>query len=104
RPPATPNPSGIARALVAVAREPTGGLIAGSGSQVLVHRDLIVALAARHHLPAVYPYRSHVMSGGLISYGADQVDHFRRAAAYVDRILTGEQQPDLPVPPPTKDD
>ena len=102
RPIDTHNPSEIERALVTFAREPNGGLIAVSGSQVLVHRDLIVALAARHHLPAVYPYRSHVMSGGLISYGADQVDHFRRAAAYVDRILKGEKPADLPVQAPTK--
>jgi ABC-type uncharacterized transport system substrate-binding protein len=66
-----------------------------------VHRDLIVALAARHHLPAVYPYRSHVMSGGLISYGAE-IDHFRRAAGYVDRVLKGEKPADLPVQAPTK--
>ena len=67
-----------------------------------MHRELIVALAARHRLPAVYAYRGHVMSGGLISYGADQVDHFRRAAGYVDRILKGEKPADLPVQAPTK--
>jgi ABC-type uncharacterized transport system substrate-binding protein len=81
----------IERSVVAFAREPNGGLIAASGARVLHHRELIVALAARHRLPAVYPYRSHVMSGGLISYGSDQVDHFRRAAGYVDRILKGEK-------------
>jgi len=102
RPIDTHSPGEIERALVTFAREPNGGLIAVSGSQVLVHRDLIVALAARHHLPAVYPYRNHVMSGGLISYGADQVDHFRRAAGYVDRILKGEKSADLPVQAPTK--
>jgi ABC-type uncharacterized transport system substrate-binding protein len=102
RPIDTHDPGEIERALVTFAREPNGGLIAVSGSQVLVHRDLIVALAARHYLPAVYPYRSHVMSGGLISYGADQIDHFRRAAGYVDRILKGEKPADLPVQTPTK--
>src|SRR5262245_24255915 len=70
----------IERTVTAFAGEPNGGLIVASGARVLHHRDLIVALAARHRLPAVYPYRSHVMSGGLISYGSDQVDHFRRAA------------------------
>jgi putative tryptophan/tyrosine transport system substrate-binding protein len=92
----------IERTVTAFAGEPNGGLIVASGARVLHHRDLIVALAARHRLPAVYPYRSHVMSGGLISYGSDQVDHFRRAAGYVDRILKGEKPADLPVQAPTK--
>ena len=68
----------------------------------MLHRELIVALAARHRLPAVYAYRSHVVSGGLMSYASDQVDHFRRAAGYVDRILKGEKPAALPVQTPTK--
>jgi putative tryptophan/tyrosine transport system substrate-binding protein len=92
----------IERAVTAFAGEPNGGLIAASGAGVLKHRELIVALAARHRLPAVYAYRSHVMSGGLISYGSDQVDHFRQAAAYVSRILKGEKPADLPVQAPVK--
>jgi putative ABC transport system substrate-binding protein len=92
----------IERAISAFADEPNGGLIVASGAGVIKHRELIVALAARHHLPAVYPYRSHAMSGGLISYGSDQVDHFRCAAGYVDRILKGEKPADLPVQAPTK--
>ena len=66
------------------------------------HRDLIVTLTARHSLPAIYPYRSHVTGGGLISYGPDLLDQFRRAAGYVDRILQGEKPADLPVQAPTK--
>ena len=62
-----------------------------------LHRNLIVTLAARHRLPAVYPFRVFVAGGGLISYGTDQVDHYRRAAGYVDRILKGEKPADLPV-------
>src|SRR5262249_35549424 len=69
-----------------------------------MHRELIVALAARHRLPAVYATRSHVMSGGLICYGIDEVEQFRRAAQYVDRILKGEKPADLPVQAPTKYD
>ena len=84
------------------AGEPNGGMVAPTGARAGMHRELIVALAARHRLPAVYAYRGHVMSGGLISYGADQVDHFRRAAGYVDRILRGEKPADLPVQAPTK--
>ena len=66
------------------------------------HRDLIVTLAVRHTLPAVYVERSYVAAGGLISYGPDQVDQYRRAAGYVDRILKGEKPADLPVQAPTK--
>ena len=92
----------IERAVTAFAGEPNGGLIAASGSGVIRHRVLIVALAAQHRLPAVYAYRSHVVSGGLISYAADFVDAYRRAAGYVDRILRGAMPADLPVQAPTK--
>jgi putative ABC transport system substrate-binding protein len=68
---------------------------------VIGYRELIVALAARHRLPAIYAYRSHVMSGGLMSYGLDNLDQYRRAAGYVDRILKGEKPGDLPVQAPT---
>ena len=73
-----------------------------AGALTLVHRDLISALAARHRLPAVYPYRYFVAAGGLISYGPDVIDQYRRAAGYVDRILKGENPADLPVQAPTK--
>jgi ABC-type uncharacterized transport system substrate-binding protein len=92
----------IERAVVAFASEPNGGLIAASGGGVLKHRELIVALAARHRLPTIYAYRSHVVSGGLMSYGQDNLDQYRRAAGYVDRILRGEKPADLPVQAPTK--
>jgi putative tryptophan/tyrosine transport system substrate-binding protein len=69
---------------------------------VLNHRNLIVSLAARHRLPTIYAYREHVMSGGLMSYGLDNLDQYRRAAGYVDRILRGEKPADLPVQAPTK--
>jgi putative ABC transport system substrate-binding protein len=90
------------RTVAAFARLPNGGLIASAGAQVLMNRDLIVALAARHRLPAVYAYGSHVAAGGLLSYGIDNSDQFRRAAGYVDRILKGEKPADLPVQTPTK--
>jgi putative ABC transport system substrate-binding protein len=67
-----------------------------------LHRNLIITLAARHRLPAVYPYRFYVAGGGLISYGPDLIDEYRRAAGYVDRILRGEKPADLPVQTPTK--
>ena len=92
----------IEREIAAFAREPNGGLIAVSSSNVLLHRELLVALAARHGLPAIYPYRSHVLGGGLVCYGPDTIDQFRRAAGYVDRILKGEKPADLPVQAPTK--
>jgi putative tryptophan/tyrosine transport system substrate-binding protein len=93
----------IERAITAFARGSNGGLImVGPQSSVQRHRDLIVTLAARYRLPAVYPNRVFVTDGGLISYAADPVDQYRRAAAYVDRILKGEKPADLPVQAPTK--
>ena len=94
--------SDIDRAVTAFAREPNGGLIITSGPSTVVHRNLIVSLAARHKLPAVYFDRTHVVGGGLMSYGADLVGQFRQAANYVDRILRGEQPANLPVQAPTK--
>jgi putative ABC transport system substrate-binding protein len=92
----------IERAFAAFARSPNGGLIVtGSGSAQL-HRDLIVTLAVRHKLPAVYFERNFVAAGGLISYGPDQIDQFRRAAGYVDRILKGAKPADLPVQAPVR--
>jgi len=102
RPIDTQDAGEIERAVVAFANGPNGGLIAATGGGVLKHRELIVALAARHRLPAIYAYRIHVMSGGLISYGLDNLDQYRRAAGYVDRILRGEKPADLPVQAPTK--
>ena len=81
---------------------PNGGLVVTPSGSALLHRDLIVALAARHKLPAVYFDRSFVAAGGLVSYGADFVDQYRQAAGYVDRILKGEKPADLPVQAPTK--
>jgi putative ABC transport system substrate-binding protein len=90
------------RVVAAFAREPNGGLIVTSSAMAQARRDLIVTLAARHKLPAVYFQRVFVTGGGLISYGADVVDQYRRAAGYVDRILKGEKPADLPVQAPTK--
>ncbi|MGB3746468.1 MAG: ABC transporter substrate-binding protein [Xanthobacteraceae bacterium] len=92
----------IERAITAFARSPNGGLIVTASALSLVHRDLIIALAARHKLPAVYFERGFVANGGLISYGADFIEQYRRAAGYVDRILNGEKPADLPVHAPTK--
>jgi putative tryptophan/tyrosine transport system substrate-binding protein len=93
----------IEHAIAAFARGSNGGLIlVGPTSSVQRHRDLIVALAARHRLPAVYANRLFVTGGGLISYAPDSVDQYRRAAGYVDRILKGEKPADLPVQAPTK--
>jgi putative ABC transport system substrate-binding protein len=92
----------IERDVAAFARAPNGGLIATGGGRMRFHRDLIVKLAARHKLPAVYYDRVYVDSGGLLSYGPDFVDQFRRAAGYVERILRGEKPADLPVQAPTK--
>jgi putative ABC transport system substrate-binding protein len=93
----------IERAVEAFARSANGGLIVtGTGLMPAVTRDLIITLAARHKLPAVYPFRDMVTAGGLVSYGSDLIDQFRRAAGYVDRILKGEKPADLPVQAPTK--
>ena len=92
----------IERAVAAFARSLNGGLIVTASALAVLHRNLIVTLAARHKLPAVYWERFFVTSGGLISYGPDVVDQFRRAASYVDRILKGENPADLPVQAPTK--
>jgi putative ABC transport system substrate-binding protein len=92
----------IERAVEAFARSANGGLIMTGGAYPVVTRDLIITLAARHKLPAVYPFRDMVTAGGLVSYSPDYVGQFRRAAGYVDRILKGEKPADLPVQAPTK--
>ena len=92
----------IESAIAAFARTPNGGLIVAAGGRTLLHRELIITLAARHKLPAVYSSRSFVAAGGLISYGPDFVDQYRQAAGYVDRILKGEKPADMPVQAPTK--
>ena len=92
----------IERAVAAFAHSGNGGLIVTASGLTFVHRNLIVMLAARHRLPAVYWDRTPVIGGGLISYGADLLDQYRRAAGYVDRILKGERPGDLPVELPTK--
>lgn len=90
------------RAITAFAALPNGGLILTAGGPALVHRDLIIALAARYKLPAIYFDRTFVTTGGLLSYGPDRIDLYRRAAGYVDRILKGEKPADMPVQAPTK--
>ena len=94
----------IDRAITAFAREPNGGLIVLASPLSIVQRELIITLAARHRLPAVYGLRFFAIDGGLISYGPDSVEPYRRAAGYVDRILKGEKPADLPVQTPTKYD
>jgi putative tryptophan/tyrosine transport system substrate-binding protein len=92
----------IENAIAAFAHSPNKGLIVPASGSAAVHRTQIIMLAARHRLPAVYSSRFYIASGGLISYGPDYVDQFRRAAGYVDRILKGEKPADLPVQAPTK--
>jgi putative tryptophan/tyrosine transport system substrate-binding protein len=92
----------IDRAIDQVAREPDGGLIVTANPITLLHRERIVLLAGKHRLPAVYPFRYFVASGGLMSYGTDTLDLYRQAATYVDRILKGAKAGDLPVQQPTK--
>ena len=92
----------IERALTAFAGSPNGGLIVTASALAVMHRDLIIALAARHRLPAVYYDRYFAAAGGLISYGSNSVEEFRLAAGYVDRILKGEKPAELPVQVATK--
>ena len=92
----------IERDITAFARSPNGGVIVTAAPQALLHRELIATLTAKHRLPAIYSHRSYTVAGGLISYGPDILDQYRRAAGYVDRILKGEKPADLPVQAPTK--
>ena len=94
----------IERDISAFASAPNGGLIVLVSAAGLIHRDLIVALAARYRLPVIYAYRTYVANGGLVTYGADISGQYRRAAGYVDRILKGEKPGDLPVQSPTRYD
>ncbi len=96
------DPAEIERGITAFASVANGGLIVTGSAPAGTHRNLIIALADRHRLPAVYPYRHFPTSGGLISYGPDTIDPYRRAAGYVDRILKGEKAAELPVQSPTK--
>ncbi len=96
------NESEIEHGIVAFARGPDRGLIVAGGALALVHREQIIMLVAQHRLPAVYPDRVFVKEGGLISYGPDRLDQYRRAAGYIDRILKGEKPGDLPVQAPNK--
>jgi putative tryptophan/tyrosine transport system substrate-binding protein len=96
------DPAEIASAVTAIGQEPGGSLIVMPDAFTTVHRQLIILLAARHALPAIYPYRYQAVDGGLLSYGVDTVDLLRRAAPYVDRILKGEKPADLPVQAPIK--
>ena len=92
----------IERAVAAFARSPNGGLIVTAGSGSAIHGELIVTVAARHQLPAIYSAHHFVAGGGLISYGPDRIDQYRQAAGYIDRILKGEKPGDMPVQAPTK--
>jgi len=96
------NISTIERAIESFARLPNGGLILPPDATTTLNRDLVIAVAARHRLPAVYPWRLFVESGGLMSYGVNNVDQYRQAASYVDRILRGANPADLPVQTPSK--
>ena len=92
----------LERAIAAFAKASNGGMIVTGSARAVINRDLIIALAARHKLPAIYYERYFVAAGGLISYGPDFIDQFRQAASYIDRILKGEKPADLPVQAPTK--
>ena len=96
------NVSELESVVAGQAREPNSGLIVIPESFLIVHRAEVTSLATRYQLPAVYPYRQFAEIGGLLSYGFDRFDNWRRAAGYVDRILKGEKPADLPVQTPTK--
>ena len=101
-PAAVRDAADIERRLAAFAREPNGALIVLGSPVTLQHRQTIIAASARHRLPAVYPLRVFTVNGGLMSYGADVADSYKRAASYVDRILRGAKVAELPVQAPTK--
>ena len=96
------DPGEIERTMAEFARGSNGGLILVPTAQTLIHRELIITLAARHQLPTIYPYRYFVTAGGLICYGPHEIEQYRRAAGYIDRILKGEKPADLPVQAATK--
>ena len=96
------DPAAIERGIKAFASEANAGLVVTGSAPAGAHRNLIIALAAKHRLPAVYAYSNWPKDGGLIAYGPDQIDQYRQAAGYVDRILKGEKPADLPVQAPTK--
>ena len=96
------DPGEIERTMAEFARGSNGGLILVPTAQTLIHRELIITLAARHQLPTIYPYRYFVTAGGLMCYGPDEIEQYRHAAGYIDRILKGEKPADLPVMQPTK--
>jgi putative ABC transport system substrate-binding protein len=96
------NAADIERQLDTFARVPDSGLLLPPDVTTIIHRDLIIALAARHRLPAAYSFRLFVKAGGLMSYGTDQIDMFGQTASYVDRILRGAKPADLPVQAPTR--
>jgi putative ABC transport system substrate-binding protein len=100
--PIDPHDGGeIERSIAKFASPPDGGLIVTATALAAVHRQQIIALAAQYRLPTIYPYKFFVVDGGLLSYGPDTIDQYRRAAGYVDRILKGEKPADLPVQTPT---
>jgi ABC-type uncharacterized transport system substrate-binding protein len=96
------EPAEIERAIEMFARELNGGVVFPPDLTILIHRKLVVSLAAKYRLPAVYTNRAYVADGGLMSYGVEVLDLYRRAASYVDRILRGEKPSELPVQQPTK--
>jgi putative ABC transport system substrate-binding protein len=102
RPIGVREPVEIERAVTTISRGSGNGLIVTASGFAIRHRELIITLAAKHRLPAIYPYRFFVIDGGLISYGPNSIDPYRRAAGYIDRILKGEKPADLPVQAPTK--
>jgi putative ABC transport system substrate-binding protein len=102
RPVGVSSPDEITHTIASFARDPNGGMVVAESGPAIVHRELVIAEAAKYRLPAVYPQRLFVQGGGLISYGSNTVDPYRRAAGYVDRILKGEKPAELPVQAPTK--
>jgi ABC-type uncharacterized transport system substrate-binding protein len=96
------DPDEMENIVAAFARSPNGGIVVTGSASAVMHRDVIIKLAAQHRLPAVYYDRSFVAAGGLMSYGPDFLEQYRHAAGYVDRILKGEKPADLPVQTPTK--